>query len=69
VRAEHVRTDSGDYVSQIFTDDAEPGDPDYGPAAEQRAQLLALGLPAATLLIVGALLAGVLYAVDRSGGR
>jgi LCP family protein required for cell wall assembly len=53
-------------VSQIFTDDAEPGDPDTGPAAEQRArrQWLALGLAAGALLMVGALFAGVLYAVS-----
>jgi LCP family protein required for cell wall assembly len=53
-------------VSQIFTDDAEPGDPDTGPAAEQRArrQWLALGLAAGALLMVGVLLAGVLYAVS-----
>jgi hypothetical protein len=66
VSAEPVRIDSGGYVSQILTDDAEPGDPDPRPAAEQRArrQWLALGLAAGALLIVGALLAGVLYAVS-----
>ncbi len=57
-------------MSQIFTDDAEPGDPDTGPAAvrRQRRQWLALGLATGALLMVGALIAGALYmvSVDRA---
>src|SRR5215218_6014682 len=53
-------------MSQIFTDDAEPADPDTGPAAQQlkRRQWLALGLATGALLIVGALIAGALYVVS-----
>ena len=62
-----VRIDLGDiYVSLIFTDDAEPADPDAGPAAAQRKrrQWLALALSVVALLIVAALAAGVIYAVS-----
>lgn len=62
-----VRIDLGDiYVSLIFTDDAEPADPDIGPAAAQRKrrQWLALALSVVALLIVAAVAAGVIYAVS-----
>ena len=53
-------------MSLIFTDDAEPADPDIGPAAAQRKrrQWLALVLSVVALLIVAALAAGVIYAVS-----
>jgi LCP family protein required for cell wall assembly len=66
VSAEHLRVDSGVYVSQIFTDDAESEDPDTGPAAQRRRRRtwLALGLATGALLIVGALIASALYVVS-----
>jgi polyisoprenyl-teichoic acid--peptidoglycan teichoic acid transferase len=53
-------------MTLIFTNDAEGADPDTGPAADQRKrrQWLALVLAVAAALVVGALIAGVLYAVS-----
>jgi LCP family protein required for cell wall assembly len=53
-------------VSLTFTNDAEPADPDTDPVAKQRKrrQWLALALATGALLIVGALIAGALYAVS-----
>jgi polyisoprenyl-teichoic acid--peptidoglycan teichoic acid transferase len=64
--AELVRIDSGHFVTLFLTNDAEPADPDTHTADAQRKRRswLAVGLSAVALLIVGALIAGVLYAVS-----
>jgi polyisoprenyl-teichoic acid--peptidoglycan teichoic acid transferase len=53
-------------VTLFLTNDAEPADPDTHTADAQRKRRsrLAVGLSAVALLIVGALIAGVLYAVS-----
>jgi polyisoprenyl-teichoic acid--peptidoglycan teichoic acid transferase len=61
----------GGYVTLIFTNDAEGADPDtHTEAQRKRRSWLAVVLSAVALLIVGALIAGVLYAVsiDRAIG-
>jgi LCP family protein required for cell wall assembly len=56
----------GRFLSVLFTNDTEPAEPDGGPdvGKRKRRQWLALGLASAALLIVGALVTGVLYAVS-----
>ncbi len=58
--------DSGAVMSQFFTNDAEPADPDAGAVTGQRKHRswLVFGVAALALLIVGALVAGSLYAVS-----
>jgi polyisoprenyl-teichoic acid--peptidoglycan teichoic acid transferase len=71
--AELVRIDSGHFVTLFLTNDAEPADPDTHTAAAQRKRRswLAVVLSAVALLMVGALIAGVLYAVsiDRAANE
>jgi polyisoprenyl-teichoic acid--peptidoglycan teichoic acid transferase len=71
--AELVRIDSGHFVTLFLTNDAEPANRDTHTADAQRKRRsrLAVGLSAVALLIVGALIAGVLYAVsiDRAANE
>ena len=56
----------GRFVSLSFTDDAQPADPDTAaPAAQRKSHTwLAAVLTAVALLVVGALIAGAVYAVS-----
>jgi hypothetical protein len=61
-----VRIDSGAFVSQSFTNDAQPANQHTAAAAAQRKSRtwLAAVLTAVAVLIVGALIAGAVYAVS-----